>query len=104
MAAKLLSASLSLIWLYLLHCPEAKAASSLFQRLEKAKPAFQCGSGLKCKGSEEQGTGAAPALASSLAVRFYPCIRISRLSSAEPRSLSRSYLIRTGLSPPLARS
>lgn len=104
MAAKLLSASLSLIWLYLLHCPEARAASTLFQRLEKAKPAFECGSGLKsqCKG--------APAACPSSVIfpSRSPLLREGpgtvSFPSSEKISSARALLIRTGLSPPFVRS
>lgn len=103
MAAKLLSASLSLIWLYLLHCPEARA-STLFQRLEKAKPAFECGSGLKsqCKGAPAAGPFSVILPSRSPFLREGP--GTVTFPSSEKLSSARAFLIRTGLSPPFVRS
>lgn len=97
----LLSASLSLFLLCFLRCPEAKAASGHFGKFEQAKPALDCGNGAKLFAKKSAPhTNPFVVFLSPQETQFRNQFSYFPATVTLP-SLSRFFVIRSGLSPPV---
>lgn len=103
MGAKLFSASISILCLYFLHCPQAKAAGAPSQRFYKAQKATGCELAALRFSVEECASAphAAPAFLPEKHFVNEPA-RIGAIGFAPelPSFGARSFLFRSGLSPP----
>ena len=98
MGAKLLSASLSILWLALLHCPSAKASGHPCSKFLKAQPVLDgsASPGKVCPEAEP-----VPVAEDSAFVHRFRYDRgLYPPLAQRPFPGAKAYLFRSGLSPP----
>jgi hypothetical protein len=103
MSAKLFSASISILCLYFLHCPQAKAAASSL-RFSKAQKTIGCqlAAVVFCSEEDEPADGSPAAFVQEEPFVSEPLAYYGAAGAGPelPAFGARSFLFRSGLSPP----